>query len=1121
MSDTTTTTINNTTSTTTSSNTTINTSKILRSKSLLYFLDKNINDLIQKERIQQEADKQASAAGNALGLPLFSTFNFTSLFGSKKNENVVQKAATTTGTSTTATSAIGGKYGSSTASTTIHQQQEYSSSSMEEYMAELKYIAWLPVLTTTPHTCMPWPTVTSSSTTSSSATDTTTVPYSSTTSAAPSSNTTATATTKTSPTMPLNPTTTTTTLSLTAAPIDTYPLSSAWLVSATKRLVEVPVHSPALRRLLGWEEAVDVQVIAIQLRELSKQYLTLYPTSGNSNSSDSSSDYVNTTTTNTTAVEQSSSSSSSMEEIQSLRETITGLIPQLYQRLNKAVMHDSTTISSGTSGRYSGSSYDSTTTSTTTTTAAVAQQSILSLLQNSAWIWVGETFVPIDRVALHTGVSATPYLYQLPQDLQVYSALLRAFQVKLRFTNSDYIEVLKQMAIETGAINTTSTSTSGSTSTSNNNTKTTSTTPAVSNNVRVLSDTHLDICINLATLLSTDTTTTPLSTYIIYLPDNQGRLALSEQLINDDVPWLSGPEYISIRYGCRFIHPHISTKVATVLGVKSLRLTLLNKTLDQNIFTLSNNNTNTTTSNTTTNSNSINIENYGQTESITNRLKTILDMYPDGNPIFTELIQNADDAGATEIKILLDKNTYNTVSLLDSKMSELQGPALLFYNNSIFTEKDFENLAKIGQGSKLSKIDSTGRFGLGFNSIYHITDTPSFVSNDSIIILDPHCSYIPGAKQKQPGIRIKYTNTTLSTTFYDQFLPYQFFQCNMNTNYPNTLFRFPLRTLKQSKTSEISKRSYNTIEMETNLHQLSTQLQNILLFLRNIKKIEIYICEENSQNPVLYYSAKKSENNIKLINNQSLLTYFHKNRGSEGGTNSSTNSSINTSMNSNIEYSRDGFYKKLLGTADEMLPRVLSEVHIEIVGYTYSSDTSSSSSSTTNVITDSNTSTNNTSSSSNDNTQQNTTTLIDTETTTELTINPVQTAVQSIKTQVSCMDYILCTGLCGGRAKQMACLDSLRHYKLIPLGSVAVCIHSSSGGSSTTSSVDSTNSSSTSSNTSLSPYPTLQGLAYCYLPLPVHTQLPVHCNAYFELSSNRRDIWKGADTTGEAKMRSG
>ena len=40
------------------------------------------------------------------------------------------------------------------------------------------------------------------------------------------------------------------------------------------------------------------------------------------------------------------------------------------------------------------------------------------------------------------------------------------------------------------------------------------------------------------------------------------------------------------------------------------------------------------------------------------------------------------------------------------------------------------------------------------------------------------------------------------------------------------------------------------------------------------------------------------------------------------------------------------------------------------------------------------------------------------------------------------------------------------------------------------------------------------GRAFTFLPLPVRTGLPVHVNAYFELSSNRRDIWFGGDMAG-------
>lgn len=33
------------------------------------------------------------------------------------------------------------------------------------------------------------------------------------------------------------------------------------------------------------------------------------------------------------------------------------------------------------------------------------------------------------------------------------------------------------------------------------------------------------------------------------------------------------------------------------------------------------------------------------------------------------------------------------------------------------------------------------------------------------------------------------------------------------------------------------------------------------------------------------------------------------------------------------------------------------------------------------------------------------------------------------------------------------------------------------------------------------------GTAFCFLPLPAHTGLPLHVNAFFELSTNRRDVW--------------
>jgi hypothetical protein len=41
---------------------------------------------------------------------------------------------------------------------------------------------------------------------------------------------------------------------------------------------------------------------------------------------------------------------------------------------------------------------------------------------------------------------------------------------------------------------------------------------------------------------------------------------------------------------------------------------------------------------------------------------------------------------------------------------------------------------------------------LGFSSTYHLTDTPTFVSGDHLVVFDPHCNFAPGANISQPGM---------------------------------------------------------------------------------------------------------------------------------------------------------------------------------------------------------------------------------------------------------------------------------------------------------------------------------------------------------------------------------
>jgi len=88
-----------------------------------------------------------------------------------------------------------------------------------------------------------------------------------------------------------------------------------------------------------------------------------------------------------------------------------------------------------------------------------------------------------------------------------------------------------------------------------------------------------------------------------------------------------------------------------------------------------------------------------------------------------EIIQNADDAGATTVSFLLDsrQNHYGTASLCNPELARFQGPALYSSNNAQFKQEDWNGLESVMDSNKKDEPLKVGRFGIGFNSIYHVT----------------------------------------------------------------------------------------------------------------------------------------------------------------------------------------------------------------------------------------------------------------------------------------------------------------------------------------------------------------------------------------------------------------
>jgi hypothetical protein len=352
-----------------------------------------------------------------------------------------------------------------------------------------------------------------------------------------------------------------------------------------------------------------------------------------------------------------------------------------------------------------------------------------------------------------------------------------------------------------------------------------------------------------------------------------------------------------------------------------------------------------------------------------------------------------------------------------------------------------------------------------------------------------------------------FEGSILPDSFPDQFSPFRYFGCDFKNQYKGTLFRFPLRTASLARRSEISRKENTVQDMRRTLQDLVGQLAHHLIFLRHVKTIEIYSCAPGST-PTLIHSATSSTSKREYRNDQSLLNYFEKKN----------------------DLPREVFYEKVLSTPEDKLPTQNYKLEVIVNSYTTVTDVKPIDTgrvaqivgegdvrqndevederkvdgSTANgmEIIPANTVIN----------ENDTTTLVHTHTP---TLSP---SVPHISHQET-VTYLIVSGLMGGEARRVACEERSRHLKLVPLGAVAACISRVGGQSHVRTYMD------TSSNPKGmscakaglagavgSCFPPTVGQAFCFLPLPVRTQLPVHVNAFWELSANRRDIWRYASS---------
>ncbi|CAG9165205.1 hypothetical protein LMG23992_00349 [Cupriavidus laharis] len=95
-------------------------------------------------------------------------------------------------------------------------------------------------------------------------------------------------------------------------------------------------------------------------------------------------------------------------------------------------------------------------------------------------------------------------------------------------------------------------------------------------------------------------------------------------------------------------------------------------------------------------------------------LNLLTELYPDNAHFIYELLQNAEDAQASKVTFLLDKDSF--VCRHNGKRK--------------FTEQNVEAITSIGKSTKRDDVNQIGKFGVGFKAVFSYTTCPRVYSGD-------------------------------------------------------------------------------------------------------------------------------------------------------------------------------------------------------------------------------------------------------------------------------------------------------------------------------------------------------------------------------------------------------
>jgi hypothetical protein len=238
---------------------------------------------------------------------------------------------------------------------------------------------------------------------------------------------------------------------------------------------------------------------------------------------------------------------------------------------------------------------------------------------------------------------------------------------------------------------------------------------------------------------------------------------------------------------------------------------------------------------------------------IVNQIQTLLDeRYKEGFPIIKEILQNANDGGATRLDIGITPGIGDNTSV----HPQLKGPALFFVNNGGFRDSDSQAIGWIGVDFNAGNSAKIGKFGLGQKSVFHFCESFFYAAHStnlsenstSFRFLTPWADGEPMTTQDKLAIESYLRDFFLQENEYSEYF----------------ILWLPLRTSNQPRS--ILSNIYNHNTIQDHLPQdMAERIGKLLPLLNSLQSVYYWIPEEDNR-------LKKSFN-IKLTSEDQRFSY--------------------------------------------------------------------------------------------------------------------------------------------------------------------------------------------------------------------------------------------------------